>query len=371
MKILVATVVVALASSVSVAQRRGEDFNDMKKSLDLPTGICMSYIDAGKPTGTPVLLIHGYTDTSRSFQLLIEDLQQIDNEIRIIAPDLRGHGQSSMPDPCQCEEVPEQCFTQGQFSADILALLDQLEIQKTHIVGHSMGSIIAQTLALEHPEHVFSMTLLGTFVNGKESPVIHDFLIRDLIEEDWKCTLEEERHVSWPQDAYSILPLNMGERVMDYLKENWVVEAGAAKEFLDAIFPETLRVPLGTWIGAIKSLGEIDYRGALQKLKIPTLILWGEQDAVTGPRDQEQVKSAFQAAAAATGTKVIYKTYGELPGVGYKLEPGHNFHWAAHKAVAEDISAFISNRTVPGTTNDNNLSNSEGTLQKQDFVKLN
>lgn len=352
MKTLVALFVASLASIVSVAQHKLENFTNMKKSVDLRTGICMSYIDAGRSNGIPVLLIHGYTDTSRSFQLLIEDLLQIDNEIRIIAPDLRGHGQSSLPDSCECEMAPERCFTQAQFSADILGLLDFLGISKAHIVGHSIGSTIAQTLALEHPDRLFTMTLIGTCVNGKESATIHDFLLGDLIEKDWKCTLEDERQVSWPNDAYTILPLNMGERVMNYLRENWVAEAGAAKEFLDAIFPETLRVPLGTWIGAMRSMGEIDNREALHKLKTPTLILWGEQDVVFGAQDQEQVRSAFRAAAAATGTKVIYKTYGELPGAGGAVERGHNFHWAAHKVVAQDIYNFIHNGMVTGTVND-------------------
>ena len=354
MKTLVALLVASVVSSVSFAQQKLDAFNSMKKSVDLRTGICMSYVDTGSSNGTPVLLLHGYTDTSRSFQPLIEDLLRIDKGIRIIAPDLRGHGQSSMPDSCECEMAPERCFTQAQLSADILSLLDYLGISQAHIVGHSIGSTIAQTIALQHPDRVFSMTLIGTCVNGKEAATIHNFLIGDLIERDWKCTLEEERQVTWPQDAYSILPLNMGERVMNYLKENWVVEAGATEEFLDAIFPETLRVPLGTWIGAIRTLGEIDNRGALQKLRTPTLILWGEQDIVFGADDQEQVRSAFRSAAAKTGTKVIYKTYAQPLGEGVTGGPGHNFHWAAHKAVSQDIHNFIRNGSVTGAATDKN-----------------
>ena len=112
------------------------------------------------------------------------------------------------------------------------------------------------------------------------------------------------------------------------------------------VFDETLKIPLGTWIGAIKSLAEIDYRSALENLKIPTLILWSTQDVVTSAKDQVLVKSAFQSAAKSNGTKVIYKTYGKLPVPpgGYPLNDlGHNLHWGAPKEVANDIYSFITN----------------------------
>jgi pimeloyl-ACP methyl ester carboxylesterase len=76
----------------------------------------------------------------------------------------------------------------------------------------------------------------------------------------------------------------MGEKVINYLRENWVVEPSAANDFLESIFPETLKIPLGTWIGAVKALGEIDYSAALREFNIPILILWGSEDNVAGSR---------------------------------------------------------------------------------------
>lgn len=327
---------------ISVGQDKFEAFSHQKKSFDLCTGICMSYIETGNHNGMPVLLLHGYTDTSRSFQLLIEDLLRLNNNLRIIAPDLRGHGESGMPDSHECVAAPEKCFSPQQFSEDIIALLDLLAIGKTHVTGHSMGSIIAQNLALNHPDRISSMVLMATFVDGTECPGIQDLLLDDVIDKTIKCAVEEKSDVDWPAEAYSMLPLNLDERISRYLKENWVVEAGAAKELLAAIFPETLRIPLGTWIGAMTALGKVDYGDSLKKLSAPTLILWGEQDVVVSARDQERVKTAFRSAAASTGTKVFYKTYGVVVGEdNTRHDSGHNFHWASHKAVAEDINTFI------------------------------
>ena len=344
MKTIFAVLAVLLNITFISAQNKFTDFNLQKKSRDLRTGICMSYIDTGSRNGTPVLLLHGYTDTSRSFQLVIEELLDINKNIRIIAPDLRGHGQSSMPDSDECRYAPESCFSQEQFAEDVFDLLDQLSIKNAHIVGHSMGSIIAQTMALTSPDRVTSMTLIGTFVDGKESATI-DFLLEDLVEKDWRCILEEQHHAQWPSDAYSFLPLNMGDRVINFLKENWVVESGACKEFLAAILPETIRVPLGTWIGVIKGLDKVDHQDALKKLTTPTLILWGIQDVLTDAADQQKVKSAFRSAAESSGTKVYYKVYGEdaLKKGASQTGAGHNLHWVAHKAVARDIADFIVN----------------------------
>ncbi len=344
MKTIITLVNILLAVEFALGQSTPDSFAFDKKSFDLSTGICISYVETGKAGGTPLLFLHGYSDTSRSFKLVIEDLIQINKNVRVIAPDLRGHGDTSMPDENQCKAAPEKCFTPDDFAKDVIDLMDKLGIQKAHIVGHSMGSVIAQNLALNHSDRIFSMVLIGAFVNGKECDAIQEFLLRDMIEQDWRCALEKQNNFTWPDNAYSISPRDMGDRIMTFLKENWVVETAAAKEFLNDVFGETVKIPLGTWIGAMRALGEVDYRAALKNLKIPTLILWATQDGVTAAKDQEQVKSAFQSAAKLQETKVIYKTYGKSPffGAGYPpTELGHNMHWAAHKAVAADVNSFI------------------------------
>jgi len=341
------TFVAVFASIVTSGQNKFADFNRQKKFIELRTGICMKYIDAGKLSGPQLLLLHGYTDTSRSFQLLIENLRRVNKNLRILAPDLRGHGETAMPDAMVCKYDPKKGFTPKLFAEYVIDLMDQLCIDKIHVAGHSMGSIIAQELALNYPDRIASITLIETFVDGNACETIQDFLIADLIETDYRCILEEKFNAKWPSDAYSILPMNMGEAIQTYLRENWVVETAAAEDFLDVVYHETLKIPLGTWIGAIKSLGEIDYRSALENLTIPTLILWSPQDVVTSSKDQVLVKSAFQAPAKSKGTKVLYKTYEKLPlpqAAGYTMDDlGHNPHWAAPKEVADDIYSFITN----------------------------
>ncbi|HEY4653092.1 MAG TPA: alpha/beta hydrolase [Cyclobacteriaceae bacterium] len=323
-----------------------EAFNLQKKKTTLTTGITMSYVERGNIGGASLILLHGCTDTGRSFQLLIDELVSVYPNLRIIAPDLRGHGDSSMPDRRTCASTPENCFTPAVLAADVLALMDQMEIQSAYIVGHSMGSVVAQELALNFPERVNRMVLIGSMVYGKENSFINDFLISGLIEKSWRPILETESDFSWPEDAYFITPESLGDETTSFLRKNWVNEPGTEEAFLDAILRETIQVPVGTWIGGITALGKTDNRNALQNLKVPTLILWAAQDTVFPLADQKLVISSLEKAAQVNGTPVIYKTYGKesLPANGsQESDLGHNLQWAAPKQIAGDIIAFVRN----------------------------
>jgi non-heme chloroperoxidase len=337
-------------------------FSAHKKSITLRTGITMKYAEAGNPQGTPVILLHGYTDSGRSFQFVLPALEKENPQLRIIAPDLRGHGESSMPDSTRCSKNPETCFEPADFAADIIALMDQLNISKANIVGHSMGSIIAQELALQYSERVNSLVLIGTFVNGKESVTVNDFLIAELIEKSFRATLEKRSSFDWPANAWHLTANDIGEEAMTFLKTAWVFDPVAADDFVQAVLSETAKVKLGTWIGVIKALAFVDNREALKNLKKPTLILWAKQDnAFPAEPDQRQVKEAFQTAARTNGTRFIYKTYGKtpLPASGMQeSDLGHNLHWGAPNEVAADIASFIKNGLpTPGLpyANPNNI----------------
>jgi pimeloyl-ACP methyl ester carboxylesterase len=320
-------------------------FSAQKKSITLSTGITMKYAEAGNPLGTPVILLHGYTDSGRSFQQTMEALERENPRLRIIVPDLRGHGESSMPDSAQCRENPETCFKPADFAADIVALMNGLNILKAHIVGHSMGSIVAQELALSHSGRVNSLILIGTFVSGKECSACP--VLSELVEQNWRAVLEKRPGFRWPADAWALTANDVGEEATGFVQNFWVVDPVAEDAFVKAVLPETQRVKLGTWIGVIKAISHMDNREALKNLKKPTLILWPTQDnAFPAEPDQKWVKEAFQSAATTNGTRVIYKTYGKtpLPASGMQeSDLGHNLHWGAPEEVAADIASFIQN----------------------------
>ncbi len=106
------------------------------------------FVDEGH--GAPVLFLHGLAGDHGVFERQTSDLSQ---DYRTIRVDARGHGQSA---------VPEGPWTIADFAADFVGLLDRLEIEAAHVVGHSAGGVFAMSMALDHPTRVRSLFLVGT-----------------------------------------------------------------------------------------------------------------------------------------------------------------------------------------------------------------
>src|SRR5271170_7188676 len=115
-------------------------FDASKKTIALPNGETLAYIDMGERSGPAVILIHGYTDSARDW---VPMLPYLSKRFRLILVDIRGHGHSSKP---------ECCYSRLDFAYDIKLLMDALHLQSADFVGHSLGTIIIQTFAEYWPE---------------------------------------------------------------------------------------------------------------------------------------------------------------------------------------------------------------------------
>jgi pimeloyl-ACP methyl ester carboxylesterase len=124
-------------------------WTERKRDVALPNGVRLAYVELGDPDGSPVLLLHGYTDSSRVWTILAPWLERH----RLIVPDQRGHGAA---------DAPECCYAMADLAHDAKLLLDALGIEQAAVVGHSMGSMVAQVLAAEHPGRVSRLVLIGS-----------------------------------------------------------------------------------------------------------------------------------------------------------------------------------------------------------------
>ena len=113
-------------------------------------GIRLTYERRG--TGTPMVLLHGFP---LDHQIWEDVVPLLADSFELIIPDLRGFGGSSTVD---------SFYAMEDFAADIAALLDQLEIQKAAIVGHSMGGYVALAFARLYPERVTGLGLISSQV---------------------------------------------------------------------------------------------------------------------------------------------------------------------------------------------------------------
>ena len=314
-----------------------------KQRVDLPTGISMAYVEVGDPAGEPAIFLHGFTDTSRSFWPTIRHLADLRPDLRIFALDQRGHGDSSMPDPEACRAAPERCFRPADFAADVLAFMDAKGIDRAHVVGHSLGSLIAQELALDTPERVRRIVLIASAARTAGHPVVTDFFLADLIEGPWKGALAD-KGIPFPSGAYELTALDADPDAEAWMAENWVVEVTADPSYLASILEETLRIRIGTWLGVARALTEFDNRERLKTLAVPALVIWPTQDAVLQASEQAELRASLDAAAQACLTRYHYKEYGRkpLPATGIQEDDlGHNVQWGAPEAVARDLAAYL------------------------------
>ena len=313
-----------------------------KQKVALATGISLAYVDAGNPGGEPVILLHGYTDTGRSFYAMMQHLLALRPDLRLIALDLRGHGASSMPPAESCRAAPERCFRPVDFAADVLAFMDEQGIRRAYLVGHSFGSLVAQEVALAHPDRVQRLVLIGSFTRGVGHPT-------------WKELLRTGRALTRrepvvPGEVYELTPLAADSGVEAWMLANWVTEPLADSALLAAIVPETVRVPLGTWIGVPGAVLAVDHTERLKDLRVPTLAIWATQDPLFPETDQALLRAALDSAAARCGAASVWKRYGKrpLPPSGVPQdEIAHNVQWAAPAAVGADLAAFLREGGAP------------------------
>jgi 3-oxoadipate enol-lactonase len=102
-------------------------------------------------SGPPLLLVHGLMVTGEMFEPII---QRFATRLRVIVPDLRGHGRSrGLPPP----------YTATQLASDLARLLDHLGIDSTAVLGYSQGGAIAQQLVLDHPKRCDRLVLACTY----------------------------------------------------------------------------------------------------------------------------------------------------------------------------------------------------------------
>lgn len=114
-------------------------------------GIKVHYLIEG--TGEPVVLIHGLDSSARINWQMPGTIDALARDHQVIAVDLPGFGQSDKPVEADAYGL--------QWVEDVILLLDHLNLRKAHIVGYSMGGMVALKLIAEHPDRVLSGTLGG------------------------------------------------------------------------------------------------------------------------------------------------------------------------------------------------------------------
>jgi microsomal epoxide hydrolase/non-specific protein-tyrosine kinase len=117
-------------------------------------GIRMGYYEAGPATDRPPLILcHGWPELAFSWRHQIRALAEAG--IRVIAPDQRGYGATDRPEPVEAYDLEH-------LTADLVGLLDHLEIDKAIFVGHDWGGFVVWQMPLRHPDRVAGVVGINT-----------------------------------------------------------------------------------------------------------------------------------------------------------------------------------------------------------------
>jgi pimeloyl-ACP methyl ester carboxylesterase len=128
-------------------------------------GVRIRYVEQG--SGPPIVLMHGYTGTLDRHFLANGVFAKLAKDHRVIAFDLRGHGKSGKPhDASEYGEV---------MAGDVVRLLDHLKIERAHVIGYSLGAVIAGRLATMHPNRLISVAYVAQYPVRELSPQLEKF----------------------------------------------------------------------------------------------------------------------------------------------------------------------------------------------------
>ncbi len=223
-----------------------------------PDGTRIFYDTGGQANGSPVLMIQGLGADSRGWAM---QRARFGRTHRVITVDNRGVGRS---------DVPDGPYDLIAMADDAVAVLDDLGIESAHLMGASMGGIIAQIIGVLYPERTQSLVLACTACR-------HHQWRRELLEE-WRCEVGNA--------GMSALARDEGLQ--------WLVGPRLVRRF--GVFINLLaRVVLATdpkaFVAQVDAILDMvdDLRDELHTIVVPTLVITGSQDSLTPVGDAEEL----------------------------------------------------------------------------------
>jgi pimeloyl-ACP methyl ester carboxylesterase len=260
----------------------------------LRSGLRLSYAERGPVSGTALVLLHGLSDSWRSYQPLLERLPR---SLRAIAVSQRGHGDS---------DRPEQGYLLADFARDLRELLDELSIEQALLVGHSLGASVALRFGRDYPERSLGLALLGAFASFGDNPGV----------------LELQAQIAQLSD-----PLDVG-----FLRDFQLATLARPipADTLEQLVQESQALPRHAWQAILAGLLGPDGQVPLSQIRVPTLLLWGERDAFVPRADQERLLAGLPSARLVTYAGA-----------------GHSFHWEDPDESARELAAFAAQLLQP------------------------
>jgi pimeloyl-ACP methyl ester carboxylesterase len=244
--------------------------------------------------GPPLLLIHGLGYDHHGWGPLPPLL---DRDFRLVLVDNRGVGES---------DAPEGPYTIAGLAADAVAVVDAAGIERTHVVGVSLGGFVAQELAISHADRVDRLALLSTSPGGPNQYPMPEETV-----ESFRAYMRLEREDAIRQGVEN----SLGDRAV---RER--------PDIVDEVYAYRLEraPPMEPWLAQLAAGTEFDVFDRLPEIAAPTLALTGGADVVIDPRNSELLAE-------------------RIPGARLEVVPdrGHLLYWEEPELVASIVREFL------------------------------
>lgn len=263
------------------------------KSIKLSTGPSLDYVEKGNAHGVPIIFLHGITDSWISFETVMKRLPA---HIHGFAITQRGHGDS---------DKPASGFTPKDFASDVAAFIQELKLGPVFIAGHSMGGLVGLRFAIDYPQLTKGLIIIDSDPFLKSNPGMPEF--QELVNQ-----------LNDPVDSMFAAEFQKSTLAKPIDTENLRVYIG-----------ESLKVPAYVWKEAMRGLIDSDFRAETKNITCPTLILWGEKDAICIKEGQEQLAMSIKHSRL-----IAYEN------------TGHALHWEEPLRFITDLVDFVDRAVV-------------------------
>ena len=252
--------------------------------VTLPSGVRIHYAQQGPRSGPAIILLHGYSDSSFSFSRVMPLLPP---GVRVIAPDFRGHGDS---------DRPASGYRIDDLANDVLQLMDELNVPTAMVVGHSMGSFVAQAVVDRAPARVSSLVLVAGALT---------------------CNNEVVTGLGEAVNAFT------DHADADFVREFQysTIALPVPQAFMEATIANSRRMPARVWKDILA--GMLAYRPADPRPNVRTLVLGGNKDAVFSAAEQTELARKYP-----DSRLLLFE------------DVGHALHWEKPEAFVEAIMRF-------------------------------
>jgi pimeloyl-ACP methyl ester carboxylesterase len=258
------------------------------KTARLPNGIELEYAEQGVFTGTPVIFLHGLSDSWHSFESVLAVLPY---SIHAFAISQRGHGDS---------ERPQDGYSIKDFAGDVAEFIKIQNLKSVYIVGHSMGGAVAQQFALDYPQLTKGLILISTDADFNDNPGMPEFYQESLK-----------------------LKGAMDKKFMDEFQKSTLAKP-INPDYYNLLVAEGMKLPADVFKAAFTGLMQAEFSDDLHKITVPVLIFWGERDNFCFLKDQEQLLRGIPHAKF-----IMYEN------------TGHALHWEEPARFVRDLAGFV------------------------------